>query len=58
MVRNSRRWFWTGVILIGLGLAGGLFFGYQAFQNKITGIFASGGVTDTLIRSFQKLNCP
>ena len=58
MVQKSRRWLWTGVILIGLGLAGGLFFGYQVFHNKVSAIVGALSISDTQVLNFQRLDCP
>jgi hypothetical protein len=58
MKQNSRRWFWTGIVLISLGLLSGLYFGFQVYLTRVEEIFISLGVTDTQIKSFQKFDCP
>jgi hypothetical protein len=57
IMRNSKRWFWVGVVLFILGIMGWLYFGLQVLLNKVDGIMASVA-SDSPTAAFVKFDCP
>jgi hypothetical protein len=55
---KSKRWFWISIVLISLGLAGWLYFGFQVLTTKVEGMAFSISVPDNLVKSFEKFDCP